>query len=130
MEKKTFIDVAKGILIMLVVVVHVPIALHKMGFDYPFVCYPTNETAFLYDGFFMQAFFLLSGFASNFGKPFGAFLHGNIRGLLVPFLFLGIFTKVLETLLFGDDFWTLSVGKERYFFLVETLWFLPAMFIA
>ncbi|MFB9896866.1 hypothetical protein [Hallella seregens] len=44
MKRFQEIDVAKGLLIMLVIVVHVPMALHKMGYDYPFVCYPSNET--------------------------------------------------------------------------------------
>ncbi|AGB29488.1 acetyltransferase, fucose-4-O-acetylase [Prevotella dentalis DSM 3688] len=130
MKRFQEIDVAKGLLIMLVIVVHVPMALHKMGYDYPFVCYPSNETSFLYDGFFMQAFFMLSGYTSHFDKPFRAFSVGNLKGLLVPFLFFGILTKAAESALFGDDFWTLTVGGERYFFLVETLWFLSAMFIA
>ena len=125
-----YIDIAKGILMLMVIMVHVPLALKKMGFDYPYVNFPTNELMSFYVGFFMQAFFLLSGLTSNFEKPFRVFLMNNVKGLLIPFLFLGISTKYCESLLFHDNFWTQKAGDESYFFLVETLWFLAAMFIA
>lgn len=124
------IDICKGLLIILVVMVHVPLALDRVGLDYPYVRFLTNSTCYFYTGFFMPAFFLVSGYTSNFNKPVRQFLMSNVKGLLMPLLSLGVLSKIVELLAFGDSFWTITTGGVNYFFLVETLWFLSAMFVA
>lgn len=124
------IDICKGLLIILVVMVHVPLALDRVGLDYPYVRFLTNSTCYFYTGFFMPAFFLVSGYASNFNKPVRQFLMSNVKGLLMPLLSLGVLSKMVEFAAFGDSFWTITTGGINYFFLVETLWFLSAMFVA
>lgn len=45
------IDICKGLLIILVVMVHVPLALDRAGVDYPYVSFLTNTTCYFYLGY-------------------------------------------------------------------------------
>ena len=80
--------------------------------------------------FFMQAFFVLNGFTSNFKKPFISFLKSNVSSLLVPWLFFSVFIKLLTGLVYGEWSMFTVTGDERRIWLDETYWFLEALFLA
>ena len=103
MKRLTYIDRVKGILIICVVLAHAAMSIGMMGYDYPYVCYPFNVTTFLYVGIFMQAFFLVSGYVSNFKKDFKTFILRNIQTIVVPLLTLGFIKQVFECLLTNDN---------------------------
>lgn len=88
--------------------------------------------SYFFAGFFMQAFFLLNGFTSNFDKPFKKFLWGSFKGLIIPFLSFSVISKVLDGVCFGKwSLWvTVAQGDQSWFFLEESYWFLTALFIA
>lgn len=80
-ERLHYIDVFKGICIMLVVIHHSPLALNG-GFA------PSGTFLWLLNNFiiafFMPAFFVATGYCSNFSKPFKIFLWQNVKSILIP----------------------------------------------
>lgn len=125
-----YIDNAKGLLIICVVLGHIPYALRLLGKELPYVCFPLNETMFIYVGIYMQAFFMLSGYTSNFDKPFLTFLIRNVKGIIVPCFALGSLAQILNYILIGN--YSPSVFLDGFFdfLFCENLWFLWAMFCA
>lgn len=123
-----YIDIAKAVLIICVVLGHIPHAMNLLGMDYPFVCYPLDATMFLYVGIYMQAFFLLSGYTSHFDKPFCTFLARNLKGILVPCLFLGPLAQTLNYILIGNFSVPLFPNGFLDFLFCDNLWFLWVMF--
>jgi fucose 4-O-acetylase-like acetyltransferase len=103
MKRLNYIDRVKGLLIISVVLGHAAWSIGLMDYNYPYVCYPFNETAFLYVGIFMQAFFLVSGYVSNFHKDFKTFIIKNIQTIIVPLLTLGFAKQIFEGLLTADN---------------------------
>ena len=73
-----------------------------MDYNYPYVCHPFNTTVFLYVGIFMQAFFFVSGYVSNFHIDFKSFIIKNIQTIVVPLLTLGFAKQIFEGLLTAD----------------------------
>lgn len=129
-NRLSYIDTAKAVLIICVVLGHIPYALKLKGWDYPYVCYPLNATMFLYAGIYMQAFFLLSGYTSHFDKPFRLFLVRNVKVILVPCLVLGSLAQTLNYILVGNYSVPLFPDGFLDFLFCENLWFLWAMFLA
>ena len=87
------IDILKGILIIFLVIHHSSDLGNVLGIDsvaLRFVAIIQRPLALCY---FMQAFFLITGFCSNFEKPAKDFIINQIKLLLVP--------SVVFTLLFG-----------------------------
>lgn len=83
-----YFDIAKGILILMVVIGHV----FESGFINQFVY-----------SFHMPAFFIISGimqhYSSSLNKPIGKALLGKVYTLIIPFLFfevLGAFSNILR----------------------------------
>ena len=129
MKRLSYIDRVKGLLIISVVLGHAALSIGLMDYNYPYVCYPFNATAFLYVGIFMQAFFLVSGYVSNFHKDFKTFIIKNIQTIVVPLLTLGFAKQIFEGLLTADDS-LFSMGGVRTFILNGPLWFLNALFLS
>lgn len=103
MKRLSYIDRVKGLLIISVVLGHAAWSIGLMDYNYPYVCYPFNATTFLYVGIFMQAFFLVSGYVSNFHKDFKTFIIKNIQTIVVPLLTLGFAKQIFEGILTADN---------------------------
>lgn len=131
-ERLHYIDVAKGLLILLVIVPHVDNVARRCGID----CAALNRIgwtlSYFFAGFFMQAFFMLNGFTSNFNKPFKTYLWSSFKSLIIPYVVFSFIVKGLEGLCFGD--WSLWVsvggGDEQWLWIDDTYWFLTALFFA
>ncbi len=127
-KRKEYIDVAKGIGIILVIAGHC--GLWK------------GITAFIYF-FHMPLFFLLSGLVGNDNVPFGLYCKKKLKSLIYPYFTLGsiaiVYNTIIEhirginggstmlykriiALVYGNYIWE-SNGKY-----IGTLWFMPAMF--
>ena len=73
--------------------------------------------------FFMQAFFVASGYVSGFGKPFLRFSADNVRTLLFPAILL----ELVQQAFYG----TLTSGSAREVLLsLGGRWFFVALFFA
>jgi len=90
-ERIHYIDVAKGILIMLVVFDHIPdmffVRLGGANNSIRMI----NEMQWVYKCFFMPAFFILTGYCSSFNAPFKPFIIKNFKSLVIPGIVIGLF---------------------------------------
>ena len=118
-----YIDVAKGILILFVLMSHFAIALKWVGIDntHPFFTvwyYP--QPAFY--PFFMQCFFVISGFCSNDEVAPCVFFNKLLKQLFIPWIFFELFR--LAFLL------TLGISDSILPYRFTSLWFLNALMFA
>ena len=120
-----WVDVAKGILILLLLEHHFISAMRVLDIDdkpYGFV-YCWN---IIFSSFFMQGFFFLSGYCSNFLKPKKDFFIGVFTQLIVPFvcfeIIICLYWAKSFSLLDIYDFWLQSKGTS--------LWFLNALIVS
>ncbi|MEO8723055.1 MAG: acyltransferase family protein [Sphingobium sp.] len=121
-----WVDAAKGLGIILVVIAHV----WTRGFVRDFIY-----------SFHMPLFFLLSGYMSK-PRPMGDFLFKQLRAMAVPYvaflLSLALFDVGFETLrghhpIFrdaGDAVWRLSMGGSELRGPFTIFWFVPCLFFA
>lgn len=126
-QRLHYIDVAKGLLILMVIIYHIGCQFSKDGItDNPIFGYlPKME--FLYTFFFMPAFFAITGFCSNFDKPYKMFLWSDFKALMIPAISLTILCDSIGYLSTGNtDLYYL----DTYFAirLLSPLWFLIALF--
>lgn len=126
-ERIDYIDVAKGILIILVVIGHIT------NFEYV----PTMLLKTWICSFHMPAFFIISGILCDPEKlrtrTFREFLGRKVYTLLVPYVFFEVTAGILQMIVFG----TKSVNPVGIAFGMLTLhcnqgadWFLPTLFFA
>lgn len=84
-----YLDVAKGLLIIMVVFGHICWATTSSGVSVGESWRHIDEIKqWLWSPFFMPCFFIITGFCSNFDKEFGPFLKDNVFSLLWPMLIL------------------------------------------
>lgn len=137
MEKSRlhYIDIIKGVCVALVIVRHAPFV---MGFaDNPYMDIFWLKNFFI--PFFMAAFFMVTGFCSNYDRPFLPFLWRNVKGILLPAFCLYYLNRWLEnfnTFLFAENptwltlgHW-LSPGIRTFIADGGHYWFLSALFLA
>ena len=97
-----YIDIAKGILIFFLCFHHFPQAVNQVGLpegDYTLVYF----TYKFYACYFMQAFFFITGFCTNFNLDFKSFLTKNIKSLIIPALCFDIITRVFDSIYAPKD---------------------------
>lgn len=125
-ERDHSLDIMKGLLIIGVIYYHMLTILNgSCGIDHPYFHHINNYSSF-YTGFFMPAFFVVTGYCSSFDKPFIPFLINNVKGILVPMISMNIISCLLSFNLtalkymvtFDNWLWGLS------------FWFLPVLFLS
>lgn len=116
-----YIDMAKGIGILLVVFGH--------------SAFPTSEVNRWISSFHMPLFFLLSGMLlSHTGaheKPLGSTIKKKARTILVPYLWFSIFSIIFSAILDTATFATYlpnALLQTVVLYGISVLWFLPALF--
>lgn len=127
-ERIHYFDVAKGLLIVVLVLHHFPMAARDAGIINPFFGIMSSWT-FVFYCFFMQCFLMISGYCSNFDAEPLDFLKKILRLLIVPWVVFELF-EVFFRMVFYSDF---SITRFRDFFFTEpntTLWFLLALAFA
>ena len=122
-ERIHYIDITKGILILLLVMTHLSIALKWANIDanHPYFTlwyYPQP----LFQVFFMQCFFIVSGFCSNFDINFTTFIQKLGKQLLIPWIFFELIR--IAVLAIQGKFSSLILPEYT------SLWFLNALIFA
>jgi fucose 4-O-acetylase-like acetyltransferase len=126
-----YIDVAKGLLILMVVLPHMSQVadlynIHNKGFEL------IRISSRSWVGYYMPAFFLITGMCSNFTQTFKAFLLKNLKTLMLPSFTLMALCVWIENILNGSldirDY--LSVGFSSFLKCGGLYWFITALFIA
>lgn len=88
-ERCHFIDVAKGILILLVVLHHQPMIDKENGIENTFLLCLGNASSY-YNAFFMPAFFVITGYCTNFySKSISHFFVHQVLSIMLPAFCLG-----------------------------------------
>ena len=135
MEKERFhyIDVAKGLLIVLVVYSHVYGVMHTNGINNTFAN-TIHQSCNAFLPFFMPAFFVITGFCSNFKKNFFQFIFQSLKTIILPGITLSLllnmksincesfFSMGKDVLLYGGNYWFLSslfLAKLLYWFVIN-----------
>ena len=120
-----YLDLAKGILILLVVLHHFGSAFSRIGITSPF-SYAIFSWQGIYTAFFMQCFFLVSGYCSTFETEWKLFFKKIIRQIIIPWMVFELLQATFDAVYFSDFTW----AKYKTFFFTEpctTLWFLNAL---
>lgn len=125
-----YIDMAKGVLVLLVVAMHMQIVIHSdiwLGLEDN----PANGLNGLLSqftkSFAMPAFFVITGYCSTFASPARPFMLKNAATLLLPALTLGLLRAWL-TCLWHPGVW--DSGEEIFIDLLSGGdWFLTSLFL-
>lgn len=123
-----WIDVCKGILILLMVWGHILniSSIHNIDITHMsrfFVLTP------YYVCWFMQAFFILTGFTTNFNVGGGVFVKKQLKTIVVPWFSFSIISRIFYVLYSGEGLFY-DIDGLNYFFLLEDYWFLSALFFS
>lgn len=124
-KRSHHIDVMKGFLILMVVLGHVCYILQKTT-DMELTLSPYYIISFICNNliapYYMAAFFLITGYCSNFSKPFGSQLWQDFRRLIVPGVLLLLIMKLLMNIVETHALFNTFGG-------VFIPWFLSALFL-
>lgn len=145
-ERIAAYDIAKGILICLLIIHHIPeVACSMMGIDDSLLNGFCKIQKPLFVCYFMQAFFMISGICSNFEGDYKNFLLKQIKALLIPSLVFTLLSRAAFGVLgwnilknfvkYGGDIWflvALFVGKIIYYWChkyLKDIWILPILLL-
>lgn len=90
-----YLDCAKGILIVLVIIGHMYWILGDAHNPYIDMLFKVDIVK-TFTPFYMACFFIITGFCSGFNKPFMSFLWNNIKTLLLPVFFVNVLINLLS----------------------------------
>lgn len=127
-ERIHWVDVAKGVLILLLLLHHFTSASLRLGIDTSSFWF-VNCWEVVYTCFFMQAFFFLSGYCSNFSTSFRPFFVKLLKQLVIPFICFQFIICVWQSIpLHG--FSPQGIFKVWIDNNGTTLWFLNALIVS
>lgn len=130
-ERLHYIDVAKGLLILMVVWGHYELMCR--------LCFGIKDpTIDLLDcaedvwvAFFMPAFFYLSGYCTNFTKSFGSFFVRGVKILIIPAVIINYTADVFEYISWGEGIpWIVKTITKSFLLTCANEWFIPSLFIS
>lgn len=116
MNRLHHIDIAKGMLILCLLIAHFGIALKVNGVGTQYFA-PILYWQPVFSTFFMQCFFLITGYCSNLDLSSKAYFEKLLKQLVVPYIFFGFANGVTGCLLMPDHFHSIFTS----------LWFLNAL---
>lgn len=119
MNRLHYIDITKGTLILCLLISHFGIALEKNDVGTQFFA-PILYWTPLFSTFFMQCFFLITGYCSNLNLSGKDYLEKLLRQIIVPYIFFGFLNGLASHFLIPDYF--------HGFF--TCFWFLNALVIS
>ena len=129
-ERLHWVDVAKGILIVMVAMVHITGRGEELGNSCPAIDAIGPVAGVLC--FRMPAFFILAGFWGKYDMSFKDFLLRNAKGLLLPLIIFSFLGGVLHEISYEILKGSYNAGGLEWPFLNISLdyWFVLALFLA
>lgn len=131
-NRLNYIDVAKGILIILVLINHVGNLAIASGVDNATIS--TIPSLRFWCPFFMPAFFVIAGMCSNYDMPLKTFILKNFKALIIP-AFTLLFVRIILRYVLDGSISTLELSYFIHHYGIKALltvgywnWFLVAMF--
>lgn len=128
-QRHHWADVAKGILILIVIFHHIPQVALSKGRDTA-IWNGMNDIRYFYCCFFMAAFFLLTGFCSNFNKDFKTFFVNSLKSLILPAIAIGCIILFANAIIDKTRVVSVLKGVVRLIVFGGQNWFLSSLFIA
>jgi len=119
-----YIDVAKGILILMVVYGHVYGVMHANGIDNTFADY-LHQSCNLFISFYMPCFFVITGWCSNFKQPFFQFVCQSFKAIVFPGITLSLLLLIRD--INYESFYSFA---KNVLFYGGYYWFLSSLFLA
>lgn len=120
-----YFDLAKGLLILLLLVHHFGSATRNAGLENQYFGLVTSWQA-VFTAFFMQCFFVVSGYCSGFDREPVVFLKKVLRQLIVPWIVFELLQSAFWAVYYND----FSLQRLKSYLFTEpctTLWFLNAL---
>lgn len=129
-QRIRYYDLAKGLLMILVVLHHIHMHGAKILGDQSvsvFLDYADDYWVM----WFMPAFFMISGICSNYDKPFKEFIYGKFKGLVIPSVCLGFFFIIVGQLIIGPLYFLHECKRLLLEYIPNggSLWFLQSLFV-
>ncbi|NPD81353.1 acyltransferase family protein [Prevotella sp. PINT] len=118
-----YLDVAKGILMTCLLFHHCANIMGEVKIQAELIEH-VSAWNIIFLVFFMQAFFTITGYCTNFDKEFKTYFITNIKTLVVPAIF---FTFIQKAIGGFEDFYGLQT-IFKYIFDNISVWFLWALF--
>ena len=122
-----YLDITKGVLIILLVFAHFRTGVNRTSFENDYFKYVYGWNS-IFTCFYMPAFFLISGYCSNFKKDLKIFIKSLFKNLVLPLIILSLINDTAKVLIvYHQDlsFVLLKTLKSG-----GTLWFVQALIIA
>lgn len=125
-ERVHYLDTAKGILILVVLVCHFTWG-GSLFHVKTYTCQALDAVEMFWTPFFMAAFFCITGMCSGFAGNWRAFIFKSAKQLLLPAIVLGLLSAFVRYILtFGRvEVQVLSILED-----CGGYWFLTSLFIA
>ncbi len=125
-----WVDIAKGILIVMVAMVHITGRGEELGISCPAIDAIGPIASVLC--FRMPAFFILAGFWGKYDMSFKEFVLKNAKGLLLPLIIFSFLGGVLHEISYEILKGSYNAGALEWPFLDISLdyWFVLALFLA
>lgn len=124
-ERIRYFDIAKGILIILLVFAHFRSAVGRLTYESPYFEYVYGWNN-IFTCFYMPAFFLISGYCSNFKKPAKVFITSLLKSLLLPIITLSILEVTVTSLIYQQD---IILNLKKSLLHGGQFWFLWALLL-
>lgn len=132
-KRLAYIDICKGLLIVFVIVSHIPFFIgpshHKIHNSFCELIGRINLYAFV--PYFMTAFFLITGYCTNFNKAFKSFFISTFKSLKIPAVTLSAISLIIYKVCDGvnSPMEYLHLGLIHSWY-ISLFWFLDVLFLA
>ena len=131
-ERLHYIDVAKGLLICLVVLSHIPQVMMKLYGSLTPAIRSLEYLEVFYVPYFMPAFFVITGFCCNFDTKLIPFVKKQFCSIMIPAFCLGFISMWINLIQNGVTDWSMycKLGFRTFLLYGGVYWFLGALFLA
>lgn len=121
-----YLDIVKGLLIVCLFYGHYLLRTKEIG---SIVCVEElNLLVAVYDTFFMQTFFIVSGYCSSFNADFREYLYKLLKSLLFPAIVLTLISSYLDDILLGRPITFNHIYEFQTWFNLGAPWFIVSLF--
>lgn len=120
-ERIRYFDIAKGILIILLVFAHFRSAVARMPYESPYFEYVYGWNN-IFTCFYMPAFFIVSGYCSNFNKKAGVFFSSLLKSLFLPIITLTLLADIASSMIYHENIFSKIASSISWNFGPWFLW--------
>ncbi len=130
-ERLHYIDVAKGLLILMVIWGHYELMCRLcFGINDPTINH-LDQLEDFWVSFFMPAFFFLTGYCTNFDKRFVPFFTQGVKILIIPTVVINYTVNIIDYISWGESpIWIVKTTIKSFLLTCAGEWFIPSLFLS